>query len=80
MTSYAYIIKSLKDESFYIGITNNPERRLKDHNLGKLRYTRSKRPWILWHIRKCIDMKEARKEEIYLKKKNKSFKESLKNI
>lgn len=77
---YAYIIKSIKNKSFYVGITNNLERRLQEHNSGKLKNTRNKRPWILWHFRECVDSKEARKEELYLKKKNRDFKESLKNI
>ena len=77
---FTYIIKSKKDGSFYVGISDNFERRLNDHNKGKLKYTSNKRPWILWHIRKSASMKEAREEEIYLKKKNREFKENLRNI
>ncbi len=32
---YVYIIRSLKDGGYYIGYTNNLERRLQDHNRGK---------------------------------------------
>ncbi len=77
---YTYIIKSIEHKSFYVGITNNPEKRLREHNSGKVESTRTKKPWILWHIRKSKNSKEARKEEIYLKKKDKEFKEKLKNI
>jgi len=70
---YVYIIKSIKDKSFYIGITNNSKRRLQEHNSGKLKYTRNKKPWILWYLKGCIDAKEARKEELYFKKKNRDF-------
>ena len=77
---YTYIIKSKKDDSFYVGITENTERRLKEHNSGKLRYTANKSPWVLWHVRQSDNMKYAREEEIYLKKKNREFKEGLKNV
>ncbi len=77
---YTYLIKSQKDSSFYTGISENPQKRLEQHNSGKLKYTKRKRPWILWHVRKCTNTKEARIEEKYLKKKNREFKENLKNI
>jgi len=77
---YVYIIKSIKDKSFYVGITDNSKRRLQEHNSGKLKYTRNKKPWILWYLKECVSAKEARKEELYLKKKNRDFKESLRNI
>ena len=77
---YTYIIKSKKDGSFYVGITENTERRFKEHNCGKSKYTAKKIPWILWHIRQSDNMKNARKEEIYLKKKDRNFKDDLKNV
>lgn len=42
---YVYILKC-SDNSFYVGITNNPELRLKQHNYGikKESYTYNKRP------------------------------------
>ena len=73
-----YVIKSKNDGSFYVGITEDIGRRLKEHNSGKLKYTTNKRPWILWHVRQLKSMGDARKEEIYLKKKNRNFKEGLK--
>ena len=78
--SFVYIIKSKKDSSFYTGITDDVHRRLVDNNSGKLKYTRDKRPWILWHVRESDSMSIARNEEIYLKKKNREFKESIKNV
>ena len=77
---YTYVLKSKSDDSFYVGITENVKKRLEEHNSGKLKYTANKRPWILWHIRESESMQSARKEEIYLKKKNRDFKENLKNI
>ncbi|MBS1539503.1 MAG: GIY-YIG nuclease family protein, partial [Bacteroidetes bacterium] len=34
MDFYVYILQSDKDQSFYIGQTNNLDERLKRHNLG----------------------------------------------
>ena len=42
-----YIIKSKVDNSFYIGYTNNLDRRLEEHNSGKTRYSSKKCPWEL---------------------------------
>ena len=42
-----YVLKSLINGRFYIGQTNNIERRLKEHNNGKSKYTKSTRPFVL---------------------------------
>jgi len=44
---YVYILKSLKDNGFYIGQSRNLERRLREHNTGAVSSTRSRRPLIL---------------------------------
>lgn len=44
---YVYFIKSGKDNSVYIGCTSSIEKRLKEHNQGKTRSTKSKRPYAL---------------------------------
>jgi len=62
-----YILQSLKDRSYYTGITTNLKLRLKDHNLGTSKYSLSKKPFkITWH---CIfnDEKKAIHFEKYLK-------------
>ena len=48
---YLYILKC-KDGTYYTGVTNNLEKRLKEHNLGinKDSYTFSRRPVeLMWH-------------------------------
>ncbi|MBN1340526.1 MAG: GIY-YIG nuclease family protein [Bacteroidales bacterium] len=37
--------KSLADGSFYIGYTNDLQKRLAQHNNGESRYTSKKMPW-----------------------------------
>ena len=48
-------------------ITFTIERRLKEHNQGKSKYTQSYRPWELIYKEVCEDYKSARAREKYLK-------------
>ncbi|AFH49900.1 Putative URI domain endonuclease [Ignavibacterium album JCM 16511] len=71
---YTYIIESLSDQSWYIGHTNNIERRLEEHNSGENKSTRAKRPWKLIFLRKFETNLEANRFELKLKKlRNKNF-------
>ncbi|PIS07486.1 excinuclease ABC subunit C [Candidatus Berkelbacteria bacterium CG10_big_fil_rev_8_21_14_0_10_43_13] len=74
---YTYLIKSEKDNNFYTGITEDPEKRLHEHNCGKLKTTSQKRPWKLVYFKEHTNYLEARKHEIWLKKKNRKYKEFL---
>jgi len=49
MKSYCVYILKCSDNSYYIGITNNLERRMQEHNegLNKTCYTYNKRPLLL---------------------------------
>lgn len=44
---YAYILKSLKDNTYYYGATNDLGNRIKAHNTGKSQYTKGHRPYKL---------------------------------
>ena len=44
---YVYLLRSEKDGRFYIGQTMDIHRRLKEHNEGNVKSTRSCVPWIL---------------------------------
>ncbi|MCX6704882.1 MAG: GIY-YIG nuclease family protein [Candidatus Woesebacteria bacterium] len=77
---YTYLLKSLRDGSFYVGITNNLQSRLKNHNKGYVKATYSKRPYELAFFRCHTDYAEARKHEIWLKKKNVVYKNKLTTI
>ncbi len=47
---YVYILQSLKDASYYTGITENLKQRLLDHNSGTSKYSSSKKPFTLkWY-------------------------------
>jgi putative endonuclease len=47
MPFQVYILQSLLDSSYYIGYTNNLEKRIFQHNHAKTGYTSKKAPWIL---------------------------------
>jgi putative endonuclease len=79
MSVYTYLIKSELDQAFYIGISENPEKRLLEHNSGKLKGTARKKPWKLVYFKDRSDYAEARKHEKWLKKKNRAYKEEVSN-
>jgi len=64
---YVYALKSLKDNCLYIGISENPEERLKQHNAGMTKSTKPRRPFKTIHKECCGDRLAARKREKYLK-------------
>lgn len=67
MSYYIYIIQSDKDKSLYKGLTNNLERRIKQHNSGKNPSTKNKGPYKLVYYEECENRIKARKREIYFK-------------
>jgi predicted GIY-YIG superfamily endonuclease len=62
-----YAIVSEKNNDIYVGMALSAEKRLKEHNNGKNRYTKGLRPWKLFKIEYFPDWKEARVREKYLK-------------
>src|SRR5437867_4860526 len=50
MPFYAYILKSEKDNGFYYGHCQNLQQRLLRHNAGKVRSTKSRRPFIIHYF------------------------------
>ena len=63
-----YILQSEKNNSYYIGSTNNLERRLYEHNSGMVTYTRKLRPMVLKLSKECETLLDARKLERKIKK------------
>ena len=64
---FVYVLKSLKDGNLYIGISQDPEKRVETHNKGKTESTRNRRPFILIYKEKCNSLNEAREKEKYYK-------------
>ena len=42
---FVYILKSKIREITYVGFTNDIDRRVREHNLGKSKFTRVYKPW-----------------------------------
>ena len=67
---YLYILYSASSNKYYVGYTNNPERRLHEHNNSEFTsYTSKHRPWVLMAVYECGEIEaEAIKIERFLKK------------
>jgi putative endonuclease len=70
MKFFIYVLRSQKDNSFYIGQTNNIGDRLARHNSGRSLSTKSKRPWELIYQKDFT----TRSEAVLFERKLKSFK------
>ena len=66
--NYVYILRSQKDNGLYIGQTNNLIKRIKCHNYGMVKSTKSRKPLYLIYKERFESRGEAMKREIYLKK------------
>ncbi|MCR4276828.1 MAG: GIY-YIG nuclease family protein [Candidatus Roizmanbacteria bacterium] len=77
---FIYIIESTLSGKYYIGCTDNINRRLIDHNKGLSKYTRNKGPWVLKYSEEYGNLSEARKREKQIKswKKRKYIKKLFK--
>ena len=77
-----YILYNEKNDKFYIGQTNDIERRLIEHNLGKSNYTsKYNGEWRLVYQEELSDRTTVLKRERFLKnQKNKNFYKKLCNI
>ena len=64
---YVYVLYSSKVDGYYLGITNDVDRRLIEHNNGNTQSTRYGIPWMIAHKEVFETRKEARTREKYLK-------------
>jgi putative endonuclease len=64
---FVYVLKSQRDGSFYIGVTDNIKQRIDFHNKGYNLSTKAKRPWLLLRSEEYKDCSLALKREKFLK-------------
>jgi putative endonuclease len=64
---YVYILLSIRDKKFYIGLTNDLKRRLSEHKQGKNVSTAKRLPVKLIFYESFISEKDARRREKYFK-------------
>jgi putative endonuclease len=64
---FVYALKSIEHNWIYVGITDNLQRRLKQHNQGQNYSTKHYVPLYLFYSEILPDRPHARKREKYLK-------------
>jgi putative endonuclease len=75
---YVYILKSERNETYYIGSAKNIENRFEEHNSGEVKYTKNLRPLVLMFSQKYNSIKETRRIEYKLKRlKNRNIIERI---
>ncbi len=62
-----YVLKSLNSGKHYVGFTENMQRRLREHNAGKSKFTSGHLPWKIIYTEEVTDRILAREREKYLK-------------
>ncbi len=64
---YVYVLLSEKDGRFYTGSTNDLKRQFDEHKARKVESIKRRKPFKLIYYEACIDEKDARQREKYLK-------------
>ncbi len=79
MNTYYIYILLCSDNSYYIGVTNNIQVRVEQHQNGenKTSYTYNKRPIHLIYTEEFVEIKQAIQREKQLKKWSRAKKEAL---
>jgi putative endonuclease len=68
MSTYIlYILYSPSYIKTYVGQTENLKKRLKEHNVGKVRSTRAFTPWEIMYVEECESREKALAREKYYK-------------
>ncbi len=78
MAFFVYLVEC-SDQTYYVGCTNNLERRIRQHNQSKqgAHYTKIRRPVVLKHIEKFETLSLARRREAEIKTWNREDKAKL---
>ena len=64
---FVYILRSLKDNGFYVGCTSNLEKRLSYHNSGKTQSLKNRRPFEIAYVEKYNNAVDAYNREKQIK-------------
>jgi len=64
---YTYILKSLKNNSLYIGYSSDLRKRFERHNKGLNKATKPFIPYKLIHYEAFLNRVDAKRREVYLK-------------
>lgn len=66
-TYFVYILESVCNRKYYIGYTGNIQNRIKAHNTGKVKSTKSARPWKVIFTEECQTQGDAIRRESQIK-------------
>ena len=69
MAFVVYILQSEKNHRYYVGHTENLERRISEHNSCKSLSTKHGVPWKVLHLERYQNRREAMTKEIVIKKR-----------
>lgn len=64
---YTYFLHSENYDETYTGFTSDLRSRIKEHNQGMTPSTRRYKPWKLIYYEACLNEKDAKRREDYLK-------------
>ena len=70
MKHYVYILQSINNKRYYVGVTNNIHRRITEHNSGLVKSTAPYKPWKLMHTEEFPDINTAYQRERFIKSKH----------
>ncbi len=67
--AFVYVLRSKTTGRHYIGCSEDPQRRLVEHNAGETVSTRGRGPWEIVYQKSFATLAEARRHETGLKRK-----------
>jgi putative endonuclease len=77
---YVYLLKSLQDEGYYIGYSDDLKKRFTEHQKGKVDATKNRRPLELFYYEAYSDKLAAQTREHKLKQFGSSYNGLIKRI
>jgi len=77
---HVYLLKSSKDDGFYIGCTEDLERRMREHQEGMVDSTKDRRPHVLVYYEAYLEKESAQLRERNLKEFGSAYSGLLKRL
>ena len=68
MAAFLYILQSQSSGKFYVGSTDDLDRRHSEHARNHTPSTRGRGPWVLVHKEQFASLLEARRRELEIKR------------
>ena len=68
MKYYVYVLESKVNQRYYVGSTEDVDKRLEFHNSPRARWTKRYQPWVLLHIEEFETRSQAIKREYAIKR------------